>query len=214
MYILHHAPFTRSFRVLWTLEELQVPYELDLLDIRAGGPRMKANLKRNAMGKVPALTTADGAVTMSESCAICAFLADAHPAARLAPPPGATQARARYQQWLFFTAGVMDPGFMDKLAGRETDRHRGPWGSFEDSMRALVRGVPSQGWLCGEEFTVADLLVGLSLIFGARQGVIAHPALLDFAARCRTRPAFAAALAIDQQAATQTSSGAMVLADA
>ena len=80
---LHHAAPSRSSTVLWMLEELGEPYDLHVLDLKAGEQRTPAYLAINPMGKVPALEH-DG-VLITEVGAICLYLADAYPKAGLAP---------------------------------------------------------------------------------------------------------------------------------
>jgi Glutathione S-transferase, N-terminal domain len=83
---LYWAPRTRSLRALWVLEEAGVPYERVRLDLSAGEHKSADYCAINPMAKVPALT--DGPVAIAESGAICAYVAEAHPEAGLAPPVG------------------------------------------------------------------------------------------------------------------------------
>ena len=83
---LYWAPRTRSFTTLWLMEESGLPYERVLVDISTGAQKAPDYLAINPMGKVPALT--DGDVAIAESAAICAYVAERCPDARLAPPPG------------------------------------------------------------------------------------------------------------------------------
>jgi glutathione S-transferase len=68
----------------------------------------------NPMGKVPAINHGDAVVT--ECAAICAYLADAFPQAKLAPPPG-HRLRAPYYRWLFFTSGPVEFAVSNKALG-------------------------------------------------------------------------------------------------
>src|SRR5438105_12576428 len=99
---LYWAPKTRSLRALWVLEEAGVTYERALVDIRGGGQNDPEFRAVNPMAKVPAL--ADGEARLAESAAICAYVAERYPQARLAPEIGAP-ARGRYLHWLFFASG-------------------------------------------------------------------------------------------------------------
>src|SRR6516225_6145346 len=96
---LYWAPQSRAFRALWMLEEAGCPYERVLVDIRKGEQSAPAFRAVNPMMKVPALT--DGAAAVAESAAICAYVAERVPEARLAPPLG-DPGRGRYLHWLFF----------------------------------------------------------------------------------------------------------------
>src|SRR5215813_9478866 len=84
--ILYHSPQTRSSGSLILLEELGAPYELHVLNMKAGEQRQPRYLAVNPMGKVPALKHGDALIT--EQVAIFLYLADLFPDARLAPPLG------------------------------------------------------------------------------------------------------------------------------
>jgi glutathione S-transferase len=87
---LYWAPRTRSLRALWVLEEAGVPYERVRLDLSAGEQKSAEFRAINPMAKVPALT--DGTLAVAESAAICAYVAEAHPNAGLAPRLGIPRA--------------------------------------------------------------------------------------------------------------------------
>jgi glutathione S-transferase len=111
--VFYTHPQSRVRIVRWMLEEVGKPYRTELLDY---GTTMKAPayLAINPMGKVPALRHGDTVVT--EAAAICAYLADAFPAAGLAPAPGDWR-RGPYYRWLFFTAGPVEAAAFNKMAG-------------------------------------------------------------------------------------------------
>lgn len=123
---LYWAPRTRSFRILWLLEEAGQPYERELIDIQNGQQASPAFRAINPMMKVPALT--DGDVAVAESAAICAYVADAVPDAGLAPPIG-DPLRGRYLQWLAFSAGPLDAAITQKFTGIEIDPTAAGWGA-------------------------------------------------------------------------------------
>ena len=83
---LYWAPRSRSFSALWLMEEAGQPYERVLTDITRGAQKTPEYLAINPMGKVPALQ--DGDATLAEAAAICAYVAERYPEAKLAPPPG------------------------------------------------------------------------------------------------------------------------------
>ena len=91
---LYHASPSRSSIVRWMLEEVGEPYDIHLLRLMEGDQSKPDYLAINPMGKVPAITHGDAVVT--ECAAICAYLADAFPQAKLAPPPG-DRLRARVE---------------------------------------------------------------------------------------------------------------------
>src|SRR5258705_6998433 len=113
--VFYTHPMSRGRIVRWMLEEVGQPYRTELLDY---GTTMKAPayLAINPMGKVPALRHGDTVVT--ECAAICAYLADAFPQGGLAPPHG-DRHRGDYYRWLFFAAGSVYGGGIEKGTGVE-----------------------------------------------------------------------------------------------
>jgi len=83
---LYWSPRSRSFSSLWLMEETGQPYERVLTDISTGAQKRVEYLAINPMGKVPALK--DGDVALAEAAAICAYVAERYPEAKLAPPLG------------------------------------------------------------------------------------------------------------------------------
>src|SRR6202049_2950564 len=106
---LYWPPRSPSFSALWLMEETGQPYERVLTDISTGAQKAPEYLAINPMGKVPALQ--DGEVTLAEAAAICAYVAERYPEARLAPPVG-DALRAKYLYWLFFVPGCIEPGMV------------------------------------------------------------------------------------------------------
>src|SRR5215471_17414429 len=109
--VFYTHPMSRGRIVRWMLEELGQPYRTELLEYDT---TMKAPeyLAINPMGKVPAIKHGDTVVT--ESAAICAYLADAFPEAGLAP---ALADRGAYYRWLFFTASCVEQAWTNHAAG-------------------------------------------------------------------------------------------------
>src|SRR6202158_5047921 len=103
---LYWSPRTRSFSALWLMEETGQRYERVLTDISTGAQKTPEYLAINPMGKVPALK--DGEATLAEAAAICAYVAERYPQAKLAPPLG-DPLRAKYLYWLFFGPGCIEP---------------------------------------------------------------------------------------------------------
>ena len=121
MLTLFHAPWSRSGRIVWLLEEIGADYDIHYVDIYRAmsntGGRDAANLHPD--GKVPALLHDDALVT--ESAAIALYLTDLHPEAHLGASVGSPE-RAAYVTWLAWTAGEMEPAFWGKINGTaETD---------------------------------------------------------------------------------------------
>src|SRR5438105_15050425 len=106
---LYWSPRSRSFSALWLMEETGQPYERVLTDISTGAQKTPEYLAINPMAKVPALK--DGEATLAEAAAICAYVAERYPEAKLAPPLG-DPLRAKYLYWLFFAPGCIDPAMV------------------------------------------------------------------------------------------------------
>ena len=132
------------------LEEVGQPYQTEVLDY-ASTMKAPAYLAINPMGKVPALRHGDAVVT--ETAAICAYLADAFPEAGLAPPPGPSCA-APYYRWLFFTAGPVEAAVTNKALGfvvpPERERMMG-YGNFAHVMSTLEAAVSRGEYLVGRQ---------------------------------------------------------------
>jgi len=194
---LYTHPMSRGRIVRWMMEEVGEPYEVVLLDYFT---TMKAPdyLAINPMGKVPALKHDDAVVT--EAAAICAYLADAFPEKNLAPPPG-DKRRAPYYRWLFFAAGPAESAATAKamnLLAPVEKRAMAGYGTFDDVMNALELAVSQGPYICGDQFTAADVYVGSQIGWGLQFGTIEkRPAFEAYAARLREREAAVRASRLD-----------------
>jgi glutathione S-transferase len=157
-----------------------------------------AYLAVNPMGKVPAIRHGDAVVT--ETGAICAYLADAFPEAGLAPPPGDPR-RGPYFRWMFFAAGPVETAVSNKALGFEVPSDRRGmvgYGSFEDVMNALELAVSRSEYLAGDRFTAADVYVGSQIGWGLLFGTMEkRPAFQAYFDRISARPAALRAREID-----------------
>ncbi len=187
---------TRAFRIAWLLEEAGVRYERVVIDIHDAAAKSDPAFRAvSPMGKVPALE--DGAARLSDSGAICIYVADQYPEARLAPPVGHPE-RARYLQWITFTNSVIEPAMAEKFAKLEPRPGSFGWGSF-DLMLATLRSELSRGeWILGDRFCAADVLLGTSAFYLKQFALIGDdPILSAYAVRCQERPAWQRAKAFD-----------------
>jgi glutathione S-transferase len=195
--ILYTNPQSRGRIARWMLEEVGQPYRIEILDY-ATTMKAPAYLAINPMGKVPALRHGETVVT--ETAAICAYLADAFPDARLAPPPG-DRLRGPYYRWLFFTAGPIEAAVSNKALGfvvpPERERMMG-YGNMALAMSALEAALERSDYLAGDSFTAADLYVGSGLGFGMMFGTIEkRPVFERYWQRLSTRPACKRAKELD-----------------
>lgn len=205
--ILYTNPQSRGRIARWMLEEIGHPYRTEVLDY-ATTMKAPAYLAINPMGKVPALQ--HGAAVVTETPAICAYLADAFLEAGLAPPPG-DRLRAPYYRWLFFAAGPAEAATSNKALGfvvpPERERMIG-YGRIELVLDTLESAVRQSDYLAGNTFTAADLYVGSHLGFGMMFGMIEkRPVFERYWQRLSARPACRRARELDDAlAANQASS--------
>jgi glutathione S-transferase len=190
-------PMSRGRIIRWMLEEVGQPYETVVLDYAAS---MKAPeyLAINPMGKVPAIKHGDTVVT--EGGAICAYLADAFPQAKLAPPPGSKD-RGPYYRWLFYAAGPVEAMTSNHAAGwvptPERQRMFG-YGSREAVLDTLEKAVTGREYIAGNAFSAADVYFGSHIGWGLQFGTLEkRPAYEAYVGRLINRPAAVRAREID-----------------
>ena len=186
---LYWAPRSRSFTALWLMEETGQPYERVLTDITSGAQKTPEYLAINPMGKVPAL--ADGDATLAEAAAICAYVAERYPEAKLAPPLGDIR-RAKYLYWLFFSPGCIEPAIVQLATKIEMDPAAAGWGEAQRVFDVLDAAVTKGPWILGNTFSAADIVIGSGLNFAVRmfKMVPTRPSFDAYLDRCAARPAF------------------------
>jgi glutathione S-transferase len=195
--IFYTNPMSRGRIVRWMLEEIGEPYDVEAI---AYGPSMKSSeyLAVNPMGKVPAIR--HGQTIVTETSAICAYLADAFPEANLAPTIHDPE-RGAYYRWLFFGAGPLDAAVTNKKLGVEfTPENKGfvGYGSYEQVLDVLEAAVSGNHFIAGNHFTAADLYVGSQIGWGLQFGTIEkRPAFEEYWNRISSRPAYARAKGMD-----------------
>jgi len=212
MIIVHHLNNSRSQRVLWLLEELNIPYEIkhyerDKVTMRA--PRSLEAV--HPLGKSPVIT--DNGVTVAESGAIIEYLANLYGKGTLAPADG-TKERLRYTYWLHYAEGSLMPPLLMKLIFSRVDKGKMPFFA-RPVARAIAKGA-SEGfidpeiakhlayvnaelgksaWFAGDSFTAADVQMSFPLeAAAARGGANAYPNIARFLERIHARPAYKRAL--------------------
>jgi len=161
---LYFFPGTRAARAMWMLEELNLPYELSLVDLHKGAHKHDEYLAIHPLGKVPALKIGD--IILFESLAICLYLADNYPKSALAPEI-ATPDRAEYYKWMAFSTGTLEPAIIEQSRRRKalesgTDYiDMGPvLTPFENAMTYVNNTLKSRPFLLGKRFTAADIMIG------------------------------------------------------
>jgi glutathione S-transferase len=198
---LYHAAPSRSSIVHWMLEEVGEPYDLHLMSLKKGDNRAADYLAVNPMGKVPALKHGD--IVITEAAAICAYLADAFPQAKLNVPVGDPR-RGPYLKWLFFGPSCIEPAIIDRLFPRTGDIPRAAlgYGDYDTVLDVLSEAVRGGPYLMGEQFTAADVVIGSGLRWGMMfKGLPERPEFVAYAGRMAERPAAKRATAKDQELA-------------
>ena len=163
------------------------------------GTSMKAPeyLAINPFGKVPALV--DGEVVIYELAAICAYLADKYADKGLAPALNDPK-RGLYYRWLFMVAGPWSMATTDQVLGATPSKEQEGfvgYGNYETALNALISGLSEANpYLCGEQFTAADVFVGSHLMYMLSfQRLEPHPVILRYTDSLKQRPSFQAAFA-------------------
>lgn len=219
---LYGTPQTRSFRPLWMLEELGVPYELVKTDFANGDTRTPEFLAINPNGHVPALVHGD--LTLFESLAINLYLAERYGRGTLWPESAAD--RARTVQWSFWVMSECEQALFDVLFGRggpaferwrawtETAEFRETHPGIEPPtaesasatarlgearlqppLRVLEAQLARSEYLLGPAFGAADLNVAAVWVTArlAQLDLSRFPKVDAWLARCTSRPAVARA---------------------
>ena len=186
---LYHSPNTRSSGVRILLEELQAPYHLHVLNMRAGEQREAAYLAINPLGKVPAIRHGDAVIT--EQPAIYLYLADEFAEKGLAPPIG-DPLRGPYLRWMILYGSCFEPAVIDRALEREPGpMAMSPYGSFDAVLDSIVASLTKGPFLLGERFSAADILWGAALSWmTAFKLVPEEPVIVAYVARVKDRPAF------------------------
>lgn len=185
---LYTNPMSRGRIVRWMLEELGIAYETKIIDYAKD---MKASeyLAINPMGKVPALQHGDTIIT--ETPAICAYLAETFKEKGLAPVNDAE--RGAYYRWLFFAAGPLEQVLSLRMlkidVSAEQEKSLG-CGNPQKTLDLLAKIVSSNQYICGERFTAADVFIGSHISFGIRFGIFEErPEFTAYLERVLQRPA-------------------------
>ncbi len=195
MLILYGRFPTRSNRVQWALEELDVPYTYYEVDFSAGDANSPFFRSLNPAGKLPVLQ--DGDLVITESAAICNYLGDKYPDSGLTPRPG-TAERAHYDQWVFFVLSELEQPLWTKAKHKfalpREQRVKGlddtvAW-EFQKAAGILSQGLGDNRFILGDDFTMADILIAHTLGWAKAIDMdIQQKNLLDYADRTLGRPA-------------------------
>jgi glutathione S-transferase len=200
---LYSAPNTRAIRPRWLLEELEVSYVLERLDLSKGEHKSLDYTKIHPHGAVPALV--DGSLAMFESAAIVMYLADKYPEKGLAPAPGSPD-RGLYYQWILYTMTTLEPPVVEyfmntrmlpeeKRSARAVEE---ALAKFDDIAKVLEHELRGKEFIVGGKFSAADVMLASLLSWARPMGMLdKHTELGAYASRLSDRPAYKRAAARD-----------------
>ena len=187
---------SRSTRCHWILAELGLEYESVSVDLVQGEQHKPAFLALNPYGKVPVLV--DGDTVVTESAAICTWLAERHADGQLIPPAGTAQ-RAHYYQWTFFCMAELEP-FLWSIRRhmliyprekRSLAAIRLARAEYTANLACLAQHIEAHGHVPGPAFSAADIIIAYNLLWAQSLRLLdEYPVLGDYLLRLRRRPAF------------------------
>ncbi|HLZ65388.1 MAG TPA: glutathione S-transferase [Aliidongia sp.] len=213
MIVVHHLNNSRSQRVLWLLEELEVPYTVRRYERDPATMLAPKELRAvHPLGKAPVIT--DGDLTVAETGAIIEYLLDTYGEGRLRPPPGPD--RRRFTYWLHYAEGSAMPPLLLRLVASRLAGPQMPWllrpvarkisQGLQDKLinpqlrlhlDFMERELADRDWFAGPEFTAADVQMSFPLEAAVARGGLGadRPRLMAWLDRIHGRPAYQQALA-------------------
>lgn len=199
---IYHVPGTRSVRVIWLCEELGVRYEKIDVDF---SPEFRTSAEwraLNPVGKIPVMR--DGDMTIFESGAMVEYILDKYGKGRLRPAPGTSESGI-YMQWCWFAEATFARPLGEMVNHRRVFAQDEQVPAVVEEMAdrarlciaALDQALESQAYLCGRDFTAADIMTGYSLMLARRFDLMdeKYPNVLAYWHRLSARPAFEKATA-------------------
>jgi glutathione S-transferase len=200
--VFFHSPNTRSSGARVLLEELNAPYELRAINMKAGDQRRPAYLAVNPMGKVPAIRHRGELVT--EQVAIFIYLADLFPQAKLAPALD-DRLRGPYLRWLAYYGACFEPAVVDRAMKRDPGHlAMVPYGDYDTMLNTLTGQLAKGPYLLGERLSAADVLWGTALTWTTMFKLVPElPVIKDYIGRLGARPSVAKVKALDAKLAAE-----------
>jgi glutathione S-transferase len=198
---IYHVPLTRSVRIVWLCEALELPYEKVPVDFSPAYRASPEWRKMNPVGKVPVLN--DGDLTMFESGAMVQYILDRYGAGRLQPPAG-THAYAKFLQWCWFAeathARPLGEIVNHNRVLAESDRSAVVVTEMQERSRACVQALDDElaehSFIVDDAFSAADIMVGYTLLLAERFAPQVFPANIKrYRALLKTTPGYTVATA-------------------
>ena len=210
---LYHFPMSRSARVKWLLHELfEDEFEVEAMALYEGQQYRPESLQRNPNHAVPVLelSLADGnRVTMFESGAMIALLADLYPSKCLAPDPVSfSPQRMDYLQMLHFGSTQVDMILWQLRLHRDlfapSDRDERTIERYTDKFTAeiepqLKARLEAGGYICGAKFSAVDCIMGQNIMWARMYDLCTDEVYSDYLDSLAERPAYLAAFSDSDQ---------------
>jgi glutathione S-transferase len=199
---LYYSPQSRALGARVLLEEVGAPYDLHVLNMKAGEQRQPAYLAINPLGKVPAIRHRGQLVT--EQVAITIYLADLFPQAGLTPGID-DDLRGPYLRWVVYYGSCFEPAVIDRFMQRApAPITQSPYADYETMLGALEAQLARGPYLFGDRITAADILWGIALNWTMMFGVVPKKdVFVRYAERIIARPAFQRISAEDVETAAR-----------
>ena len=182
----------RSDRVRWLLEEMQVPYTNHFLDKAAGELNTPEYRKLNPLGRVP--TIVDGDIVMSESAAVCMYLADRYSYGNLAPKMEDINLRAQYTKWMIFSVGTLECVIARMFTHVNTPEETKVTHQYVSEQCEILKMLlnpilEKQEYILSSGFSAADIMLA-AVLPGAQDYLITNnPPILNYMKRLVARQA-------------------------
>lgn len=204
---LYYSPQSRATGARILLEELGAPYDLHVLNMKAGEQRQPAYLAVNPLGKVPAIRHGEALVT--EQVAIYIYLADLFPKAGLTPALDDIR-RGPYLRWIAYYGSSFEPAVIDSFMKREpAPVTQSPYSDYDSMLGVLETQLSKGPYLLGERMTAADILWGVAFNWTMMFGLVPKKdVFVRYAERIASRPAFQRISAADDEMAAQHAAAA------
>jgi glutathione S-transferase len=200
MITIYHAKRARSARVIWLLEELGVPYQLEPVEFSRSGLRSPEHLQRHPLGQLPVVRVDD--VSMFESGAIVQYLLEIHGQGRLEPALDSSQ-RASYLQWFHFgeaslavfVSQIVRQRFSTPEAEQQPEIIRDGRQRLAAALAVIDDTLAQRPYICGQEFGAADIMVSYGIIMARiiKELPPQFGNLPGYLTRLKERPAYARA---------------------
>ena len=200
MLTLHFAPNSRAGRIVWLLEELDLPYAINKMDFHPKDLKSDEHRARHPLGRIPVLD--DGDISLFESGAIVDYIIERHKNGGLKPAVSATQF-PDYLQWFHYCEGMVMPPINTIVVNTLLlPPERRDENALEQAKRLLAKALgPVNDTLAGKDyligdFSAADIMLGHACFMSNRLGCMSDDMidLQAYVARIAARPAFQTAI--------------------